>query len=295
MNQNALFVGVTETWLHEGVLDAEVSHGFQGYSILRCDRAGGRQGGGVALYLRDDLSGDILASYAKQHPARGGSVCEMLVVKVHQLDTVVCVVYRPPDTRLEEFAGLLQCLDSTLSALPTPTPTVIVMGDMNLPQACISWRRSEDGLLVPIVAGHREGETAGGKQDRLQAQQLIDLASKHCLLQEVENPTHAVEILDLVFTNNCELLSSIVLENWDTFTDHRLVIAHTSYQYRQEDQEREQQYLCETGKRYSALNFIKAPWEEIKVELGQVDWGKMEELAKSCPTSALAEFQDQVL
>ena len=47
------------------------------------------------------------------------------VVKVHQLDTVVCVVYRPPDTRIEEFAGLLQCLDSTLSALPTPSPKVM--------------------------------------------------------------------------------------------------------------------------------------------------------------------------
>jgi hypothetical protein len=104
---NAMFLGVTETWLHEGILDAEVSYGFPGYSILRCDRAGGVQGGGVALYLRDDLTGDILASYAQISPLQGSSVCEMLVLKVHQLDTIVCVVYRPPDTRLEEFAGLL--------------------------------------------------------------------------------------------------------------------------------------------------------------------------------------------
>ena len=95
-------------------------------------------------------------------------MCEMLVVKVHQLDTVVCVVYRPPDTRIDEFAGLLQCLDSTLSALPTPSPTVIAMEDLNFPQSCIAWKYSMDGLLLP-VAGHREDETAGGKQDRLQA------------------------------------------------------------------------------------------------------------------------------
>ena len=85
-------------------------------------------------------------------------------------------MYRPPDTRLEEFASLLHCLDSTLSALPSPAPTVIMMGDLNLPKSCISWCRSDEGLLVPIVSGHREDETAGGKQDRLQAQQLIDLA-----------------------------------------------------------------------------------------------------------------------
>ena len=46
--KNALFLAVTETWLHSGVLDAEVSHDFPSYSILRCDRSG-RQGG-VLLY-----------------------------------------------------------------------------------------------------------------------------------------------------------------------------------------------------------------------------------------------------
>ena len=35
---NSLFVGVTETWLTDGVFDSEVLHDFQGYSILRCDR-----------------------------------------------------------------------------------------------------------------------------------------------------------------------------------------------------------------------------------------------------------------
>ena len=186
MRNNSLFVGVTETWLHAGVLDAEVLHSFPGYSIFRRDRAGGRQGGGVALYLREDLTGDVLASHAQHHPQRGGSVCELLVVKIHQIDTVVCLMYRPPDTRIEEFHGILECLDNTLSTLPSPSPTVILMGDINLPKTCITWRRSEDGLLVPIVAGHREGETVGGKQDRLQAQQLINLAMKYCLLQEVD-------------------------------------------------------------------------------------------------------------
>ena len=57
-----------------------VSHGFPGYSLYRSDRAGARQGGGVALYLREDLTGDILATYAETHPLRGSSVCEMLVV-----------------------------------------------------------------------------------------------------------------------------------------------------------------------------------------------------------------------
>ena len=49
------------------------------------------------------------------------------------------------------------------------------MGDFNFPRQSIVWSRCGDGEggidgdLLPIVAGHREGETVGGKQYRLQA------------------------------------------------------------------------------------------------------------------------------
>ena len=67
------------------------------------------------------------------------SVCELLVVKIHQLETVVCVAYRPPNTAIGEFTGLLKCLDDTLSALPAPTPTIVLMGDFNFNSKCIEW------------------------------------------------------------------------------------------------------------------------------------------------------------
>ena len=289
-----MFIAVTETWLSDTVLDAEVSHGLPGYNILRCDRAGGRQGGGVALYLREDFTGETLATSAKVHPVRSGSVCEMIIVKIHQLDTIVCVVYRPPDSRLEEFAGVLKCLEGVLSDLPSPTPTVLVMGDFNLPKTCISWRRSDEGILVPQVAGHRQGETVGGKQDRLQAQQLVDLATKNCLSQEVDLPTHSVEILDLIFTNNCELVSNSTVEKWSAFSDHNLVICQTAFQL-SKGKVPEQQYLCDTGKRYGALDFNKAPWEEVRLELNKIDWNEMEELARNCPNLALSEFHQKLL
>ena len=101
-----MLVAVTETWLHEGVFDAEVSHAMAGYHILRCDRSG-RVGGGVAIYLRDDLTGDVLGTF-------DNGVCQLLVVQVHQLSTVVAVVYRPPDTRLEEFKPIQLVLCETL-------------------------------------------------------------------------------------------------------------------------------------------------------------------------------------
>jgi hypothetical protein len=136
-----------------------------------------------------------------------------------------------------------------------------------------------------------DDETAGGKQDRLQAEKLIDLASKHALLQQVDKATHAVETLDLVFTNNCELVSSTEVEDWPAFSDHRLVIVHTYFKLKEENRVKEEQYLCETGRRYKALNFHLAAWEDVRTQLSNIDWGYMQELAKTCPTLALSEYQ----
>ena len=285
---NSMFMGVTETWLHSDILDTEVTHDCPGFNIYRCDRSGGRKGGGVALYLKEDLTGDVLATFAN-------NVCELIIVKIHQLDTVVCVAYRPPDTRHSEFSGLLRCLDETLSGLTSPVPSVVLMGDFNFPESSMTWSCSQEGLLAPVVAKHREEETLGGKQDRLQAQQLVDLVDKYCLIQEVNLPTHGREILDLVFSNNCTLVSGVAVEDWSTFTDHRLVIVNTSYQQSKHLDTVEEQFLCETGRRYSSLDFFKAPWEEINTKLESVNWDQMEEIANSSSTDALVYFHEKVL
>ena len=287
MNSNSLLIAVTETWLHHGVLDAEVCHNIPGYSILRCDRTG-RDGGGVALYLRDDLTGDVLGTF-------DNGVCQLLVVQVHQLDTIVAAVYRPPDTRLEEFKPLLKKLDETLSGLPSPNPIVTVMGDFNLPKATVKWLTSEDGWLVPSVADHREGETVGGNQDRLQASQLINLASKHSLIQQVDMATHAIEILDLVFTNDADLVSSVQADDWPSFTDHKLITIDVSYKTKSDNVPMETQFLCETGKRYKNLNFFLAPWDQIQEELESINWEDMEKLANPDTTAALCLFHDKLL
>ena len=293
----ALLVAVTETWLSSEVFDSEVCHNFPGYSLFRCDREG-RQGGGVGLYLREDMTGDILCSH-------DNGVCGLLVVMIHQLNTVVAVVYRPPDTRFHEFNDILVKLDLCLANLPAPTPTIALLGDFNLPRQCLTWSRCSDGSdgvegpdgdgdLVPVVAGHRDSETLGGKQDRLQAAKLCDLATNHSLIQQVDQPTHGAEILDLIFTNNPDLISSVSVESWPSFTDHKLVKAFTSFELGS-CPERHEVHLLESGRRLKNLNFNNAQWVEVQAELNEVDWSEMEEAAKESPTLALSKFMEELI
>ena len=82
-DNSTLFLGITETWCHSGVLDAELLFNFPGYSVLRRDRDG-REGGGVCLFLRDDLTGEVLSNF-------DNGVCSLLVCRIHQLNSIVCV------------------------------------------------------------------------------------------------------------------------------------------------------------------------------------------------------------
>ena len=223
-------------------------------------------------------------------------VCELLVVMVHQLNIVVAVVGRPPNTRISEFSDILSKLDSVLDDLPTPTPTITVMGDFNFPKSSILWSRcdGDDSDLVPLVSGHRDGETVDGKQDGLQAARLCDLAVKHSLIQQVDIPTHGIEILDLVLTNNHDLVSSISVEAWPRFTDHRIVTAYVSYQLGA-DTDTAETHLLDCGRRLKALNFNKAVWVEIQAELSEIDWAEMEEVAKTSSTAALNVFMEELV
>jgi len=254
---------------------------------MRCDR-NNRDGAGVALYLREDLTGDVISTF-------DNSVCQLLVVYIHQLDLVVAVIYRPPDTRCAEFAAALKKLDNVFTALPTPTPTICLMGDFKLPKSVMRWVRNDDGHLVHVIDNYRQGETAGGKQDRLQAQRMMNIATKHNLIQQVDKITHGVEILDLVFSNNEDMISHIVTEEWQQFTDHRMITATVTYGHTDKDDETGETHLLEVGKRYSKLDYNQAPWQEIQAELANIDWQPMEELSKDSPTEALNWYHEKVL
>ena len=276
-------VGVVETWLTEQHADAEVC--MPGFTIFRSDRQE-RDGGGVALYLREDMTGDIIAQF-------DNGTCEMIVVMVHQIDTVVAVCYRPPNTRYGQFEELVNMLDSTLSKLPSPTPNLCWMGDFNLPRSCLVWQPSEDRFLVPIVKGHDDIVDQGvRKLDRQQAQLLIDTASKYCMQQEVSKPTHGGEILELIFTNNTDLVTDILVEDWPDFSDHRLVKGLTNFSLGKVEGTKVEHHLTETARYYKALNFKRAPWQAVKEQLANINWDDMMGLS---PADALAYFHEKVL
>ena len=213
-------------------------------------------------------------------------------MKIHKLNTIVAVLYRPPDTRLGDLSGALTCLDETLAFLPSPLPSVVLCGGLNLRSEVVTWRREEEeGFLVPDVAEHRATETDGGKQDRLQAREILNLVEKYGMTQQVEHPTHGKETLDVVFTSDQNLVSHVDVNFFPTFTDHGVVTCDTTLTSGGEAGSRPRGYLCDTGRRYGALDFHKAPWPEIREGLAALDWAGFKEHAHENLTQALNQYR----
>ena len=59
---NAAIIGICESKLDASVLDPELNLDY--YKILHCDR--NRQGGGVACYVRNDLSYNTLSVFPRE-------------------------------------------------------------------------------------------------------------------------------------------------------------------------------------------------------------------------------------
>ena len=132
---NAPFIVLTETHLKPEILSAEVR--IEGYSLYRSDRGPGKSHGGVAIYLRDDLTGQLVV-------AASNSMCETLVIKVKTLNLLLIVVYRPPNSSLECFDEAMKICQKSIDDViskDAKVKDILMMGDFNLP--CISWQNGK--------------------------------------------------------------------------------------------------------------------------------------------------------
>ena len=115
-------MGIVESHLTEDILDAEIN--IPGYTLSRTDRAQ-RERGGVCMYIDDDFASTVLHSLSN-------SVCETLILKIVSINLVICLMYRPPDCKQDEFLPCLSDIRRILSE--HENSKIIFLGDLNFPQ-----------------------------------------------------------------------------------------------------------------------------------------------------------------
>ena len=243
----AVIVCLTETHLTSSYSEAEIN--MEGYVLYRADRVAGRKKGGVAIYIKDHFSIGV----QQLHAASDGFV-ESLVLYLGELRAVVVAMYRPPRCPQNSFENAVTQMKEKIDQITGPMPNVIIMGDFNLPD--VEWTSR-------TVCG-------GLREEREQAHVLFKFMDEYCLNQEVDVPTRGENILDLLITNNDELVNDVRIL-YTKQSDHEVVIVGTNIEVVKSDSS---DHRVEPASDFEALNFWSRDvnWTEIKEQVSNIQW-----------------------
>ena len=137
----------------------------------------------------------------------------------------------------------------------SPIPDIMLAGDFNFPKA--TW---EHGI------GEAVATTASEKKS---LQLLIDTASKLNLLQKVCFGTRITRLgndntLELIFTNNHELISNIYSETSE-LTDHKYITCETSHHTKINSQ----QIQSSIDTNLASYNYLQTDWEGLSLNFNR--------------------------
>ena len=260
-NENQLFVGLSETWLHNHK-EAELK--VEGFTLFRCDstrkkKSRGRFTGGVCFYVRDDIAASCETIYS-----HSSSSVQLLCLYSTIENLAILVVYRQPDDKANgnpstsnDFIIPINGVKNALSKLET-VPNIIFGGDFNLPKATWPEGLPKSGCTI---------------NDRLILNSLNQFCNEFFMSQYIDSPTHKDgNALDLVFTNNEQIIHSYTtVPVLQSTSHHDIVLVSTTLKIQNYLLDNDQQ---EPRTKFNTLNFFadNIDWETIKNDLKNVNW-----------------------
>ena len=255
--KNQLFIFLTESWLREQK-DAELK--INGYTLYRADcqrprKRRGRDSGGVAIYVRQDVAADMEPVLVYSN-----GVVEVLGLFSKSRNILLIGLYRHPDnptnrSTCREFKMALAEIEKILSMQGNPSPDTILCGDFNLPKA--AWPEG-----IPDVG------CSSDEKEMIRA--LAELTNEFFLSQKILTSTHRKgNTLDLVFTNNPLFLHSYNCTD-TMYSDHSFVECSTTYGC---DRSKSEEGPVQSDS-FDRLNFFNedVDWNSLDDELRNYNW-----------------------
>ena len=250
-----------ETHLTDDIIEAEFN--ITGYSHETSNRVG-REGGGVIIYINNDLTYKTLISESDE-------MCSIVAVYINELNLIVFMVYRPPPNYESGHYGeileksfktiVIENFNKVIHQYKAPVPDIILAGDFNFPKAI--WTYGIGEAFANTIS------------EKKQLQQLIDVAANTNLLQKVTFGTRQTRsgndnTLELVFTNNHDLISNIYRERSE-LSDHKYIICETSHNVTVNSQ----QIITPQETNLASYNYQRTDWVALKAKLKLINWGEI--------------------
>jgi hypothetical protein len=182
-------VFITETWLNDAFPDALLCNECN-YQMLRCDRKPGERGGGVACFVKNDISVSVIENKEFENLE-----AISFNIKFSTENYRFCCVYSPPSYSESNKKHLYQLIDSVCSSnYPS-----FILGDFNEPN--INWQSPDPSQ-----------------------NNLVETVFRNGLEQIVNAPTRAQNILDLIFTNDINTIEECFVGVPFSSSDHNSIV-----------------------------------------------------------------------
>ena len=187
-------IGITESWANDNIGDAELS--LDGYVMYRMDRNTSNKGGGVILYVKQELQPIEFLPKAK--------FPEQAWCKIRSRDgteMLIGVCYHSTNQKIfgSDSSLLLRQLLCEVSQYH-----VILMGDFNYPD--IDWESQVAFDSAPI-------------ETRL----FVDCLMDNFYTQHVKQPTRGNSVLDLVITSEPDMVDHMEVLDSLGSSDHNML------------------------------------------------------------------------
>ena len=219
------------------------------------------------IYVRDYITSTPILSYSN-------TICEVLIVKLHEKNCIVCIIYRPPSCKSADF---LPILDKVNDKLKDHTESdLIICGDFNFTHA--DWSDPECRKTSAVLG-----------DDKIQLNKLLNLTDDYFLQQLITKPTRNQNTLDLMFTNITDSPFDCTISEYKTLSDHNVIDLKLNHD--QPTPDKTELPIVRNG--YKKYNFYKADYDAINSDLNSINW--QEELGDKPVGEQINKFNDILL
>ena len=253
--EKPVFIVGIESHLNINIDDTEIA--IPNYSVYRSDRLKRKQGG-VVIYVRTPYLVD-----EKTMVKFSNDACELLILKIKEINLTIVCVYRPPDTTQTEFN---ECINNVENYFKDKTlhENIVILGDFNLPH--LKWNLVETKVISNMESG-------GPITEQIAAARLLELTESLFCQQTITKPTRINNVLDLIFTNNEDLLSEIIISECDPgISDHKLIT--TDLNIESKEAQPQSEFETESCSKLEKFAFWskKCRWECVTDKLSNTNW-----------------------
>lgn len=198
------------------------------------------------VYIKDEHSTTIILKYANNY-------CNCLVLDIPSLKLILVVIYRPPDCPSNDFATTINNVEKCINSVGNPTPNILMFGDFNFPR--IDWNTETS-------------QSGGTRIEQDQSKCLLKLTNMFFLQQIIQQPTRGKNILDLVFTNDLNLIHHYHVTP-TIFSDHNIININLGLKCLKSPD------LMNSIPTPAMYNYNKADWMAINNKILSMNWDEL--------------------